>query len=512
MSRLSKLSFLFSAIAFVVLILGRIAFGGWNDFFWIPLGLFAVLFVFPFVKDAAFFKELLFLKTTRRGMSMGTMILLVMAALVMINILAIRKTKTFDFSTSGINTLSPQSVQLMKNLDSDLKLIFFYKKGAEGNEENRRAFRDLIRKYQDQSEKVKLDFVEVNERPDLANEYGVNKGSGVVFLEYKGKRNRIEKIEEQEITGALLKVTREKEKSIYYITGHGEPDLEDAKDGLGSNSLKLLLTNNRFALKTLQLNLNPKIPDDADLIIILGPTQNFFPNEIEALQNYLKAGGHALISVKTKKPTGLEKIFASLGIQIENNVIYNVVETMMGRGINPGPTMANGFSSSNPVTKVFSKNEVVVMRHPTALKKSAVIPGIVIDEIIKAPEGSLAFPELKIQGNGTPGSFVLGLAVKGKFPGADEKAKEFSIILLGDSEFASNALLYQNLNRDLLLNTASFLSGDESMVTITPKDVKVTQLRLTPTGFSLFLWAFLIPLPFAILGIAITLHVRRRFA
>jgi hypothetical protein len=45
------------------------------------------------------------------------------------------------------------------------------------------------------------------------------KGSGVVFLEYKGKRNRIEKIDEQEITQALIKVTREKNKTIYFTVG-----------------------------------------------------------------------------------------------------------------------------------------------------------------------------------------------------------------------------------------------------------------------------------------------------
>src|SRR5690606_14878349 len=159
----------------------------------------------------------------------------------------------------------------------------FYKKGVEGNEENRRQFRELIKKYQDESTRIRLDFVEVNERPDLAQEYGIDKGSGVVFLDYKGRRNRIEKIDEQEFTSAIVKVTREQNKTIYFTVGHGEKALSENREGLGLGSLKLLLENNRYTVKELPLIQSPKIPADADVIFIAGPTQGFQEFEIEAL-------------------------------------------------------------------------------------------------------------------------------------------------------------------------------------------------------------------------------------
>ncbi|RYZ81492.1 MAG: hypothetical protein EOP04_23885, partial [Proteobacteria bacterium] len=138
--------------------------------------------------------EFLTMKTTKHGMNMGATIALVLIVLIVINFLAVRHSKVWDFSGSRTNTLSDQSIKLAKSLDSELLARFFYKKGVEGSDENRKAFRELVKKYQDQTTQLRLEFVEVNERPDLAESYGVTKGSGIIFLEYKGRKNRMEKI------------------------------------------------------------------------------------------------------------------------------------------------------------------------------------------------------------------------------------------------------------------------------------------------------------------------------
>jgi ABC-type uncharacterized transport system involved in gliding motility auxiliary subunit len=512
MSKLSKVSFLFSGISFICLILARMAYGGWHHLFWVPLVFFLVLFVLPFAKDGKFFTEFFRMKTTKKGFSMGTMILMVLAALVMINVIGVRKYKTWDFSASQSATLADQSVQLLKSLDSELKATFFYKDGVEGNEENRRAFRELIKKYQDHSDRIALNFVEVNERPDLATEYGVTKGSGVVFVEYKGRRNRIEKIEEQEVTGALVKLLREKDKQIYFVIGHGELDLEDGKEALGLNALKLLFTNNRYAVQTLALNTSPKIPDDADAVAIVGPQQNFLDHEIKALEEYLKSGGRLVMALESKKTGGLEKILNRVGIAPENNYVLNIVETEMGRGVNQGPTMAPIFSQENEITKVFGQNQVVVFRLPMGLKLEKQIPGITIDEIVKAPENSMAFQDMTIKGEGPTGAFTMGMSVEGRWPGAADDAKEFHMVVFGDAEFLANAMLYQNLNRDLALNTIASLVNEQNMISITPKEAAITKMILTDSNFAMFVWSFIVPLPLLLLSASIGLWMRRRFA
>lgn len=512
MSKLSKILFFFSGISLVSMSIIRYLLGDWVPFCWLALGLAVLFIVIALVKDRAFFKEFFTMKTTKEGMSMGVLILLMVAVLAVVNYLGVKYYKTWDFSSAQTNTLSEQSIKLTKSLDSDLKVLFFYKKGVEGNEENRRQFRELIKKYQDQSGNVKLDFVEVNERPDLAKEYGVDKGSGVVFLDYKGRRNRVEKIDEQEFTSALVKVTREKNKTIYFTIGHGEKSLEEKREGLGLGSLKLMLENNRYTVKDLPLVQTPKIPQDADVVVIAGPTQEFSENEILALEDYLKKGGSLFLALESQNSAGLDKLVSKVGVELENNYVFNVIETVMGRGINQGPAMGAIFSETSKITKSFGRGEVTMFRFPQGLKKVKAPEGITVDEVVKTAPTSMAFKSLQISGESPMSSFALLDEVTGVFPGAEAGAKAFTMILAGDVDFMSNQMLYQNLNRDLVLNSIAALAKEENLISISPKEAQATQMTLTETKFGLFLFAFIIPLPILLLGMSIGLWVRRRNA
>jgi ABC-type uncharacterized transport system involved in gliding motility auxiliary subunit len=510
MSKLGKISFLFAFISIACVALIRYIVGDWVPFCTIAVVMTVLFFGYGVYTDRRFFKDFFTMKTTKHGMNMGVMILLVLGILAIVNFLAVRHTATWDFSVSRSNTLSEQSVKLVKNLNAELLVRFFYKKGVEGNDENRRQFRELIKKYQDQNPTVQLEFVEVNERPDLAKEYGVDKGSGVVFLDYKGRRNRIEKIDEQEFTSALVKVTREKQKTLYFTVGHGEKSLDEKKEGLGLGSLKLMLDNNRYDVKTLALSQNPKIPADADVVVIAGPIQDFQGFEITALEEYLKSGGGLFLALESQNTAGLEKLLSRVGIKFQNDYVMSVVDTVLGRGLNQGPTMGNVFAADSKITSGFAQGEVTLFRYPSSLTLDKVPVGIAVDEIVKTNENSMSYKSLTLSGDGPKGPFTLVDFVKGKFPGSDKN--DFSMIVAGDVDFVTNQMLYQNLNRDLVLNSIAALAKEESLISITPKEAQATEMMLTPTKFGLFLFCFVIPLPLILLGLAIGLWIKRRNA
>lgn len=512
MSKFSKISFLFAGISLVSMSIARSLIGEWVPFCWLALGMAVLFLALGLIKDRAFFKEFFTMKTTKEGLSMGTLIVLMVAVLMVVNYLGVKHYKTWDFSTTKTNTLSEQSIKLVKDLNSELKVLFFYKKGVEGNEENRRQFRELIKKYQDASNKIQLDFVEVNERPDLAKDYGVDKGSGVVFLDHEGHRNRVEKIDEQEFTSALVKVTRKEAKNIYFTVGHGEKDLNEKREALGLGSLKVMLENNRYTVKELPLIQNPKIPEDADVVVIAGPVQGFQDFEIAALEAYLKSGGSLFLALEAQNSVGLEKLTQKIGISLENNYVLNVVETVVGRGLNQGPTMGAVFSSTNKITKSFGRGEVTVFRYPQSLKKTEAPQGIAVDEIVKTSNNAMAFESMQFGADKPEESYTLVADVTGRWPGNDENAKPFSVIIAGDVDFISNQMLYQNLNRDLLLNSIASLAKEENLISITPKEPEATKLLMTETKFAVFLFAFIIPLPLFLLGTSIGLWLRRRNA
>jgi ABC-type uncharacterized transport system involved in gliding motility auxiliary subunit len=511
MSRLGKILFLFSGLSLVCFALVRFLTGAWVPFLWIALGLFAGFLVGGFYVDRSFFKEFLGMKTTKQGMSMGATIALVLVLLTAINFIGARRYLTWDLSLNKVNTLSDQSVKLVKDLKEDLKVIYFYKNGTEGVDQNRRGFIDLIRKYQDQSPLVKLEFVEVNERPDLTEKYKITKGTQAVLLEYKGRTNLIEKIDEQELTSALVKVTREKDKKVYLLSGHGELATEPSQDGQSVSLMKQLLEGNRYTVQTFSLTTAPAVPEDADVLIIPGPQQGFIDVEIKAIENYLKRGGSVILALKPKAPHRLDGLLAQFGIKLNNDVVATVLDTPMGRAVDPRFTRGSLFSSQSKITSPFGRSEFTVFHLPQSLKHETAPVSVTVDDLVRTNDSAMSFSDLTFQKGGVKGPFTLGVEIKGTWPG-EKDAKPFELVVFGDSDFLNDQYLYQNLNRDLLLNSVSALAKEENLISVTPKEIQATKMELTDTQFILFIFAFVIPLPVLLFVASGVLWFRRRHA
>lgn len=502
-----------AGLSFTSFVIVRFILGAWVPFLWVALGLFVFFAGAALWLDRKFFGEFFSMKTTKQGLSMGTMILLVLTCLVAVNYLGARKYKTWDLSAGQVNSLSEQSQKLIGSLKSELKVMYFYKEGLEGVEQNRRAFMDLIKKYQDKSNNVKLEFLELNQNPDLAEKYNIKKGTQSVILEYEGRTAQIEKIDEQELTGGLVKVTREKDKVVYVLTGHGELPFEQAQDGESIAFLKQLLEGNRYSVRGFSFNDDSSVPKDADVLMILGPQQQFLDLEIKALENFLMSGGNLFLALEPGGKHGLDPLLAKLGLQLSNNYVVTVMDTELGRAIDPRFTRGSLFSPSHVVTKPFSNSEFTVFRTPQEIRRlgSTAPSGIQLDDLVKSGQSSMSFETLKFEKAGASGPFTLVTAAKGVFPGAEKGAPEFGLILAGDRDFLNDASLYQNLNRDLVLNAVSSLAKEETLISITPKEVSRTQLTMMSSQFAMFIIFFV--------GLTLSLYIgsgvlwwRRRYS
>jgi ABC-type uncharacterized transport system involved in gliding motility auxiliary subunit len=508
MSKLGKISFAFSIIALLGFAIVRLLFGGWMPFYTVLLAFFVFFAGCGFFLDRKFFAEFFTMKTTKHGMNMGVMIILVVVGLIVVNYIAVKRNKTWDFSQAQSNTLSDQSIKVVQGLKSELKVLFFYKEGSQGLDENRKAFRELLKKYQDKSNLVHLEFYELNEHPKLAEDYGVTKGGGLAFVEYEGHKNRLERIDEQEVTQAIIKVTRPNSKTAYYLTGHGEANFDDSQEATGVNALKLLIENNSFNVKPWNLPSAPQAPSDADAVLIVGPTQKFADYELKALEDYLKKGGNILMALEPGKTEGLETLLQKVGVKPGNNYIRS---SFMGMGFIDGLTLGNVFSLNSAITKVFSnQRDVVRMSWPMDLKTEKAPEGIKVEAIVKTDQNATAFPTPKIEvGKYPQGPFQLGLEVNGQWPGGGEKP--FQLIVFGDSEFMMNQYLYQSLNRDLVLNSVSQLSKEENLISISPREVQRTDLQVTTAKVGAF-YIFMAVIPLCLFVSAIVFFLRRRRA
>jgi hypothetical protein len=187
--------------------------------------------------------------------------------------------------------------------------------------------------------------------------------------------SRISFLGESKLTSELLFLTDKKSKAIiYFSTGHGEPEINAISDPAGFSVNPRTLRDLRKALesaaaevRSLSFDLtNPRVPDDASVVIVLDPTAPFSSAEVSALQRYLtepKADGKKgkLIAALSPFPTpdgsqvaatGLESLLSSFGIELGNHYLL----TQPGRGlgyldIQTVPILSSP-DSSNPIAAV----------------------------------------------------------------------------------------------------------------------------------------------------------------
>ncbi len=506
MSKLGQLSLLFSGLSLAAFGITRFFIREWYPFYWVMLGMILLFLAAAVFFDRKFYTEFFTMKTTKHGMNMGAMIVLVFALLFLVNFIGARNIKTFDFSQAQRNTLSEQSIKLLDTLTDELKIRFFYHEKQEGVEENRRAFRELIRKYQDKTSKINLEFVEVNERPDLAEEYGVKQGKGIVFIEYKGKKQSIEKIDEQEMTQALIRVLSDKSKKIYFVEGHGEFSLSDPTNPKGLGRLKSVLESKNYQVVNLALAQAGKIPEDADAVAIIGADQKFLDHEIKALSDFASSGGNMIVALEPKNKSGLDAWVKNYGLEMQNDYLISVAKSPLPKGI----TFAFTFSGTSEITKSFPKNQVALFFLPQSIKKSSAPPStLTYDELVKVGP-AVALVDLKSPMPTDEGVYSSVYYIKGKLKSDDKK--DLQLIVYGDADLFTNDLLDANLNKDLVSNSFSQLAKDDNLISISPKELSKTEIDPSQTMQALFYFGIVIPIPFLMLISAILIWYRRRNA
>lgn len=504
----------------------------WMPFMWFFLapGLICVL-IWIYLERKILF-DFFTMKTTRQGLNMGALILLAAVILVFVNFMAGRYNRTFDFSTTDKFTLSEQSKKILDNLkndSADVQVKYFYKEGLEGVEANKKIFSNMVKIFQDYSSdarsKIKMEFIEMNSRPKITQEFGATKGAGEGFIEYNGQKNRIESqgssanaanYSEQDFINALIKTTRKEKKKIYFLQGHGERDAANEKSETGVSALKQMLEKNSYTVESYNMIEKGGLPMDANVIAIFNPENTFQKHEVNALQDYLNNGGALLLTFDEKNMAGLADLIKLMGIAIEKNYIFNIFNSPSGPVINAQqPTVAVQYSPTSEITRFFASNSSSVFLRPSSIKLLDIPPTLQVDPLVKSPEASVALENFDSQQfNGQPQSYVLAVEVKGKLK--ENAANNFSAVVFADTDFLSNQFIYQNSNKDLVLNTLSALAQEKDLIAIAPKEPLASKMTMTVPEFNQYykfvVVGLFLPIPFLFLIISFVMWLRRRHA
>lgn len=531
LSKVGRILFAFSGLAFVILAVCRLIYGGWHPSFWVPLVLTVAFFVGGVVKDWRALREITGMRSTKYGMNMGALILTALVGLVCVNFLADRYNKKFDWTAEKLNSLSEQSVKAAKALNADTELVLLYGRQSGGGddpanspEQVEKHVKILADMYEGVTPKIKFTAYNALTRPDLAQKFEYNFGPYAFFATQGERKVKIDPATEESVTRALLRLERDKKKTIYFTKGHGE-HLLDQKDEVGLSTLKDDLSVT-YDLKTFALfETKNVVPDDAAAVAIIGPNQQFLDDEIKALKDYLARGGHLLIALDPGTKQNLAGLVRSIGIDFTNEYVFDGRSRALKAApqLVLGTTFVAGNAQGGEITRSIRQDgqAFTLFELASHLRKAADKPaGITVEPLISTDVQTGSVAELKndmvIKANGP---HIIAMTAKGHYaaaasvtpPPTADAGKEFTAIVFADSDFIANRLIQNNLNRDMVENSFSWLAADNDLISIRPREPKATKLHMMGADFvTLIVLLFFISV--VLFGASIGFWWRRRLA
>jgi hypothetical protein len=375
--------------------------------------------------------------------------------------------------------------------------------------------------YLDNSPKIKLRFINSYVENVEAEKYLSTTGDRdklVLFVEFKEKKVRVEEpFSEQNLTSAIIKATRQGQKTIYFLIGHGERDL-NSESPEGLQMFKQRLESSSYIVKELNLIKVQAIPSDTDVLAIVGPKLQILDGEREIIKNYLAAGGKLFIAADPAESHQIALLTKVVGVEFRNNFIFDIgIMKVMGRGI--ASIIGADFDGGSEITKKFigQRGFTVFDKVSEVVAEPTPAEGIKLTELIRSPDTSFLVNELRnvtSKDIKNPKAHSLAVLSEGKLKLGDKSegtTSDFSVVVFGDSDFIAQKDVINGFNLDVALNAVAYLAKEADLINIQPKQPKESVLVLTSTHFNIMVVLGLI-IPIAFMILSGTVWLRRRSA
>ena len=449
-------------------------------------------------------------RSTKFGANSVLMVAIFVAILAILNFILWRHDARLDLSGTGAFSLSPQTVNVLKNLKKEVKVSGFFQERSNV----KGAAKDLFENYRHQSEKIKYEIIDPDKKPTLAKQYGITDYDTVV-LESGGQSTTVRTITEEAVTSALIRISRDAKKSFYFIEGHGEHSIDDA-DRQGYSYLKETLEKQGFAVKKLLLLSEKKIPDDADVVVLGGPQRPLTDEGRAALEAYLTGGGQLFVLLDPLVKTDLEGFLSKWGVRVENDLIVDPTSGLGGAVpiVNPGTypphEITRGFNLATfyPISRsVASEPREETFRFEPFLQTG---PN---SWLTKRVEGDVTIdPSRDKKGPITFGAVVSYQDAGPKGPEASpaDRPKKMRLVFIGDADFATNSVVRSAGNGDLFQNVISWLANEGDLISIRPQEAATSTLLLTSQQTKMMFYTSVLLLPTVIFVVGLSIWRRRR--
>jgi ABC-type uncharacterized transport system involved in gliding motility auxiliary subunit len=406
---------------------------------------------------------------------------------------------SYDSTKEKVYTLDEQTQKVLSSLTRPIKVRAFFLGKIDAESEG------LLNRYKQYSDKFQWEFIDPEKKPHLTEKYEI-RAAPTLQIGFDDSESQqgikiVKTISENELTNAIIKLTRGGEKKVYALTGHGEGDL-DSQDELGYLALKESIQDQNLKVEPLFLDRTAKVPDDASALLVVSPKKALLPTEIVAINDYIAGGGSAVFLVDPKTTDDIKNLVKPLGIAIGNDIIVDQVMALFS-----GPTlgvqpMVNSYGE-HPIVKDMAANRSgTVYNTVCSVTKTNDVSVGSVSEIVFTGKNSWAEknvdrifsddPTATLEADDIRGPVSIAAAFEGVVKKDETKSetdptpevKSSRVVVFGDSDFVSNVNIRQLYNNELILNAINWAVSQESGVSISIRKWSLSTKVLSAEQFS----------------------------
>ncbi|MBX5483758.1 MAG: GldG family protein [Myxococcaceae bacterium] len=452
--------------------------------------------------------------------------LALLGALAAVNVIAYRKNVRWDLSKNHIFTLAKQTKDALQKMPEPVRVVTFIPSNAGGL---RDRVEPLLNRYQREApEKFAYEFKDPARTPDLVREYRLQPGQpAAVLLRGEGDRQQrllvpiYDGLTEQDLTNALLELGGGAKRNVYFIEGHGEWPLTPKEGGaqaermLSMYKLEQALSSEGYNALPLNLASKGDVPDDAAGVILSGARSPLAEMEVAALERFLARGGRMIIGAEPEVDEGLSRLLEKYAVQLDDGMLAD--SQYMHESIY-FLVVAPEFFSDHPIVRPL-KGEKLNLAFPTArglsILREGMLPGVTTLPLLTTSPNAWE----ETTPNETPqpssgekaGQIVLAAAATRPVPQqGGAPARETRLVVIGDSETLTDAMLTFEGNLNFVLNCLAWITDQPNRITIRPPDRDLSTIDMTPDTVAQIRFFSVALLPITLLCVAVGVWIQRR--
>jgi ABC-type uncharacterized transport system involved in gliding motility auxiliary subunit len=414
----------------------------------------------------------------------------------------------FDWTSNKRNTLSQNSIDLLQTLQHPVQVNVY----VQDDDTVHAAVEEILQRYQ--REKADFDYSLIN--PDLDFEAAKSDGVdryGQIVIAYNDQKEHIASLSEQNISSALLRLSRPGARKLVFIKGHGEKSVAK-NSNIGFSKLVAELENKGFTTTTHNLLLG-EIPQDTSAVIITSPERDYLQGELELIGQYLDNGGNLLWMMDPGELHGLEQLADTLGVQFLDGIIVDNNVNLRNTLRIQHPAMIPVLDyHPHAVTENIEYNTLFPFSRGVEAKDTTFNGTVIAQSLAKSWSEADALAgeiEFSSEDGDIEGPIGIVLALEKALDEAtDEDTDSNRVVVIGDSDFVADGYIGTGANLALAMNIFNWLAGDDALIAIEPKRAPDVQLQLDDTEVMLIGVGFFLALPAGLILTGVVIWLRRR--